>query len=426
MNRNGDTMVNGFGLSPQLAAWVDYAYSADQGFPNIQGNIILPKPLSNHLYYLFQIEYDTTLWQYGLPRPNELLLNTIDMNGDSGLGEVIEKNKLIFKDTMSDAGMTTCRHANGRDWWLVRNEYLTNCYYTWLITPDSIIGPSKQCIGEKIIEPTTNSNFKFSPDGNYFANQYAKDLFHGALNLFYFDRCTGQFSNPALLDIPDSATYDAFFFCGVQFSANSRFLYAINSTNIVQFDLDSTDIQNSAITVSKWNYSDTTFAYFGLKSEFATDGKIYNGGVFCNPALSVINDPDQKGLACNVTLQSFILPTQAACGVPDMPNYELGALPGSPCDTLATVATVIADKEVKDLHIIPNPNDGRFAVSYHLPQNQQGILTITNTLGKEVYRAIRPQWSSIQPVNLRGLSEGIYFVTLESNGTSMSAKFVKQ
>ncbi len=120
MNRYGDTLMNGFGFSPQLAAFVDYAYSPGQGFPNIQGNIILPKPESAHLYYLFQVEIDS-LWQNGFTQPNALLLNTIDMNGDNGLGKVVEKNKVIFNDTMSDAGMTACRHANGRDWWLVRN-----------------------------------------------------------------------------------------------------------------------------------------------------------------------------------------------------------------------------------------------------------------------------------------------------------------
>ncbi len=103
-----------------------------------------------------------------------------------------------------------------------------------------------------------------------------------AVNLFQFDRCTGEFSNPVLLDIPDSALNGYFFYCGVQFSPNSRFLYAINTSNIVQFDLDSANIQNSLTIVSKWNYSDTAFAYFGAKSELAPDGKIYNGGVVCN------------------------------------------------------------------------------------------------------------------------------------------------
>ncbi len=38
MNRNGDTMMNGFGFSPHLAAFVDYAYGPDLGFQSIQGN----------------------------------------------------------------------------------------------------------------------------------------------------------------------------------------------------------------------------------------------------------------------------------------------------------------------------------------------------------------------------------------------------
>jgi hypothetical protein len=350
----------------------------------------------------------------------------IDMEGDSGLGEVVEKNTVIFTDTMSDAGMTACRHANGRDWWLVRNEYHTNCYYVWLVTPDSVVGPTKQCIGEPIDLNDTNSNYEFSPDGNYFANQLAIGTFQIAVNLFQFDRCTGQFSNPILLVIPDSATYGLFFFCGVQFSPNSRFLYAINSTNIVQFDLDSTNIQNSLKIVSHWDYSDTTFAYFGGKSELAADGKIYNGGVVCNPALTVINNPDEKGLACNVTLQSFVLPTQNACGVPDMPNYTLGALLGSPCDTLSTTTTIADANEIKTLKVIPNPNNGVFAVSYQLPQNKEGMLTITNQLGEVVYKERRPQWSTICNINVSKLPQGIYLIKIESDGKRKSVKFIKQ
>ncbi len=93
------------------------------------------------------------------------------MAADSSLGEVVIKNQQLFADTMASAGMTACKHANGRDWWLIRNEYHTNCYYILLVTPDSVMGPSKQCLGIPVDLNDTNSNFEFSPDGNYFAQQ---------------------------------------------------------------------------------------------------------------------------------------------------------------------------------------------------------------------------------------------------------------
>lgn len=424
MSQNGDTMKNGQNLSPQLREFVDWYYGDDFGFQNVQGAIALPKPGSDSLYYLFAVDFDSALWQAGgITRPYYLTLNVIDMSADGGLGEVTVKNQQLFADTMASAGMTACKHANGRDWWLIRNEYHTNCYYIWLVTPDSIIGPSKQCIGFAIDVNDGNSNFEFSPNGKHFALQVALSLNDIALEMMDFDRCTGNLSNPLIIDIPDS--FELGIFGGVEFSANSRFLYGFTTEVIYQVDLDTTDIPASLTKVAEWVFSDTTYGYFN-DWQLAPDGKIYIQGVFCNPALSVINNPNVKGIGCNVTLQNFDLPTLGACGIPNMPNYQLGALAGSPCDTLTTSSDWVESEAIKGLHVIPNPNDGRFAVSYELPKNKEGMLTITNQLGEVVYRERRPQWSSICHINVSKLPQGIYLATIESNGKRKSVKFVKQ
>ncbi|MBA2422312.1 MAG: T9SS type A sorting domain-containing protein [Chitinophagales bacterium] len=66
-----------------------------------------------------------------------------------------------------------------------------------------------------------------------------------------------------------------------------------------------------------------------------------------------------------------------------------------------------------------------FAVSYELPKNKEGILTITNQLGETVYKEKRPQWSSICNINVSKVPKGVYLVTLESDGKRKSVKFVK-
>ena len=109
-----------------------------------------------------------------------------------------------------------------------------------------------------------------------------------------------------------------------------------------------------------------------------------------------------------------------------MPNYQLGALAGSACDTLTGIEQWQQYNSISSLRIIPNPNDGRFAVSYQLPQNKDGLLTITNELGEIMYSERRPQWSTLCNINVSRLPMGIYLVTLESNGKRKSAKFVKQ
>jgi hypothetical protein len=52
--------------------------------------------------------------------------------------------------------------------------------------------------------------------------------------------------------------------------------------------------------------------------------------------LSVINQPDSLGLACDFQPFSFYLGgARTYYGLPNNPDYELGAWVGSPCDTLS-------------------------------------------------------------------------------------------
>ncbi len=93
---------------------------------------------------------------------------------------------------------------------------------------------------------------------------------------------------------------------------------------------------------------------------------------------------------------------------------------------LSIPTTILASSEIKSLRIIPNPNNGVFAVSYELPKNKEGMLTITNQLGEVVYTENRPQWSSICNINVSKLPQGVYLLTIESDGKRKSVKFIKQ
>ena len=69
-------------------------------------------------------------------------------------------------------------------------------------------------------------------------------------------------------------------------------------------------------------------------AQLAPDGKIYinaNNGIH---QLTVIHYPDKGGDACMVEQHGLALPTLNAFSMPNFPNYRLGPLDGSPCDTL--------------------------------------------------------------------------------------------
>ncbi|MBK7886914.1 MAG: hypothetical protein IPJ86_06280 [Bacteroidetes bacterium] len=80
-----------------------------------------------------------------------------------------------------------------------------------------------------------------------------------------------------------------------------------------------------------WPYPDTSTAFTTINSN-----------------LSVINQPDSLGLACDFQPFSFYLGGARTCyGLPNNPDYELGAWVGSPCDTLSVgVDDIVPEQEV--------------------------------------------------------------------------------
>jgi len=72
-------------------------------------------------------------------------MHKVDMKANNDSGKVVEK-KIIISDTnlFARVGMTACRHANGKDWWLVKQGADSNIIYTFFIGKDSIAGPFAQ------------------------------------------------------------------------------------------------------------------------------------------------------------------------------------------------------------------------------------------------------------------------------------------
>lgn len=139
-NPANDTMENGIQLNPGI-----YTSQRDSfGLALPQANLIIPIPGDSNKYYLFHETSDDygnsycTLYLY---------YSIIDMSLDSGLGAVTQKNVILLNDSLTAGRLTACKHANGRDWWLVTHQNNTNRYYKFLITPFGILGPYTQDIG---------------------------------------------------------------------------------------------------------------------------------------------------------------------------------------------------------------------------------------------------------------------------------------
>jgi len=154
----------------------------------------------------------------------------------------------------------------------------------------------------------------------------------------------------------------------------------------------------------------------------AANGKIYITSGSSVVDLHYINYPDSAGMTCDVRLHDLHLLIYHGRSVPNHPNYYLGRLVGSPCDTLTSISD-ITPHDFK-FSISPNPNNGNFKIIYLLPQNKSGTLQIFDITGKEVYKQNLPPWSTMQYISLPKIANGIYNCTITSNNERVHKKLM--
>jgi len=407
-NALGDTLLNGAGLSPGF-----YTDLYPDGIFLPQPVLLLPKPGSSHTYLLFHGTLDDG--------PNStaeyLYLTTIDMNGDSGLGEAISKNEILVEDVLNEGKITAVRHANGRDWWVFCHKANTNIYHRLLVTPHGVSIDGTQAIG--IVRPADAGQVCFSPDGTKFAYYWGVH----DLEVFNFDRCTGLFSDPVFIPINDMNAVG-----GVAFSPNSRFLYVPSLNDFYQFDTDAADIPASMVHLGTWDGFYSPFEPFATAfdiAQLAPDGKIYISTGNSTFHLHVIHDPDQPGLACNLEQHGVELERWFSNSLPNHPNYHLGPIDGSVCDSLGINVSVAEQHIQEELQVFPNPTLGNFQVSYSAHATV-GVLTVLDAHGKVVYQHRIPQWSTVHALQLAEQAPGMYHCRLVWGNEQLTSRIVVQ
>ena len=406
-NRNHVAMSNGNGLNPGLFTndWIN------DGLPIFQGALILPWPNSPSKYILIH----ETLDYFSNSRPTILYYSVIDLSLDNGLGDVVEKNDTLLERNLDWGGITACKHANGRDWWVLVHKRSSDSFYKLLIKPTAI-NIDSQSVGGSISEYGGTS--LFSPDGNWFAtfDNLSK------LRLYNFDRCTGLLSNMQYFNlIPDSVIAG-----GLSFSPSSNVLYVSTLTEVYQFDLTAVNILSTKKTIAVFDGYYSPFPPFASTFLFhmlGPDGKIYITAGASVVDLHVINFPDSLDTLCDLQQHSIHLPGFNKNTLPNHLNYWLGPETGSPCDTILT----IKENSINDfnLQIVPNPvSNQTLNIFYRLPQYLQGVLELFDLNGKTVYKYPLPMWSTQQSLIIPNLAFGLYAVSLTSGNNRIVKKIV--
>ena len=393
--------------------------------------VIVPNPDDSNLYYIFHV---------GVTNLYGLYYSVVDITQDSGRGAVISKNNQLRNEIAGDY-IQAIKHGNGQDWWVIFRlaPPANNNFYVYSINSNGVqldhidsVGPSSS---------TTGGDLRFNSDGS----QFAFCNWNGLLAIYNFDRCNGAITlNQTIHQEFPVGTSPFFFDCC--FSPNDSMLYvscapyySTNDTNqiyIYQFRLWMANVYASKLVV--WT---VPYPNFPGAVRLAPDNKIYIASVSTpypndsstfypeNMNLTVINQPNRVGaLACDIQPYSFYLGGKRTyLGLPNNPNYDLGPLVGSLCDT---INTVVEQTEIS------NP-----ALNFSYQSALQSVIVnasklkgtkvkiyLTDIFGRILFvdegKSIAGYFT--KNISMDNFAAGIYLVTIVTEKEKVSGKVVKK
>ncbi len=271
-----------------------------------QSGVIVPKPGSTTIYYLFTIDAEDG--------GQGLCYSIIDMSLGGGLGAVTLKNNLLLQNGWEK--ITAVRHSNNNDVWVITRAYQSSNYYSWLITaggvgsspvistsPNFFTGPLN--VSRGYLKPSSDGKLLFCANEESPFSEIAKfNSSSGVItNITKFPNHPTTVSSQGL-----SSLY------GVEFSPDSKLLYLsgrvdfdnpcgscqtynyyIHQYNVSVFD--SSAILQSVQTIdSGYSVGNPAVTIFGAL-QLAKNGKIYIAQ-FDKKFLSVITSPNISGTGC--------------------------------------------------------------------------------------------------------------------------------
>ena len=285
-----------------------------------QSAIIIPKAGSKVQYYIFTVDE---------PDPEEVNNNglnytLVDLSLNNGFGDVVATEKNIHLVTYNQNDplesklkcsekITAVQHNDENSIWVI--THFKNSFYSFRVdgngvntTPVVSTTPTDIPVGG--YKQNGIGYLKVSPDGTKIAVAHSQtsnsnetgpkiaSRQSGKVLLYDFNTTTGNVTNELTL-LSKRIPY------GIEFSPKSSKLYTtVNNyesdgsplgSSLYQFDLSAGNIVSSIVDIK-------TYAYVAGALQLAIDGKIYRAGYPINgsgSSLSVINNPETKGISCN-------------------------------------------------------------------------------------------------------------------------------
>ncbi|MEM9261190.1 MAG: T9SS type A sorting domain-containing protein, partial [Bacteroidota bacterium] len=328
------------------------------------------------------------------------------------------RNKLIDV-RLAEPDLALNRHANGVDWWIISPLQDTNQYSVYLVDSSGASLHSIQEIGNPDDGKDRSSGQSvFTP----FGDKYLRYTSQKGLQIFDFDRTTGQLSNFQFVYLPFSDRPEDPI-AGLGISPSGQFAYVSTVHTIYQYDLwagEAIDIERSRIQVGEVGNPDSLWigiAPTARNFQLGPDCKLYS---YANTGKKhhVIHYPDRLGIACEWEQGALELPISTFRDQPAFPHFRLGPLgeEGSPCANPIVSIRDIAEDSPTYLSVFPNPTNGPLSLS--LSGNlgpEGGWWTLFDARGRQV-RQHNLRSGGVTGITREGLPGGMYFWQLTAGG----------
>lgn len=386
-----DTMSNGAGLNGNSQS--------------TQSALIVPKPGSTTLYYVFTTDAVENLLVNGLQ------YSIVDITLNGGLGAVTSKNNLL--QTPMVEKLTAVQDSITLNFWIVGHKWNSNEFYAYQITSAGLnTTPVITAIGLTHTGGTQNQNavgyMKFSPDGSKIAvaiNEMDR------IELFDFNISTGVLSNTITFPTIYNEVY------GLEFSPDGSRLYVstISPPRIYQVNLNA---GSSAAIIASSTLIATSAAQFIGTLQIGPDANIYVAR-YVTTSLGVINDPDALGAACNYV----------DLGLSLISGYSIFGLPNFIQNLFNDITTVPENNfQNPNINVFPNPtSNGKFSIELNSLKTDAHVeISVYDVWGRIIFSE-NPESYALRSdylIDLKMPSDGLYKIVVNDHSEVYSKNVV--
>lgn len=381
--------------------------------------IIVPWPGDLDRYFIFVVDA-----QFG---ENGLSYSVVDMKLDGGRGDIVDGQKNIMLEAPDYNGSYVCekvtaiKHSNGHDFWLLTRTAPGNNIVRYLVDKNGVDVASRT----EFPISALNIDYQYDIDGNtYFDETLAigymrvspngrlvacanggasittyidgKETYVNLLEIYKFDPRDGNLE-PFVTHL-DTVSY----LYGVEFSSDVTKLYYTSRRKVFQMDLMSDDpetISKSTTFIGEFPQQGRVDTLLLGALQLAINGKIYVAQD-SYPYLGVIENPREKGQACNYVIDGKYMEGKfARLGLPNfIPSYLLPpdfVISGN-CTNSMTIFTCTDDRNITSYKwtlttvagdVVATSSEREFSVALNRPDKYRiGLEVVVDGFSHYDYR----------------------------------------